>query len=61
MLPTRSTSKLKERVTGLATRYDELGESSAQSFDLAFWLARRKVRAGLFESEKSVAPLKPSA
>jgi hypothetical protein len=43
---------LKKRVMELTTRYDELGESSAQSFDLAFWLARRKIRAGLFESDK---------
>jgi len=43
---------LKKRVMELTARYDELGESSAQSFDLAFWLARRKIRAGRFESDK---------
>lgn len=43
--------ELRQVVAGLAARYDRLGEESAQSSDLAFWLASKKVRAGRYDPD----------
>lgn len=46
-----SYDAFKTRVLELAKRYDELGESSAQSGNLTFWLARGKIESGVFDTK----------
>lgn len=43
---------LRETVKCLADRYDRLGEESAQTSDLAFSWASRKVRAGKYDPDQ---------
>ena len=44
--------RFRRRVGELASRYDELNETSAQSSDFAFWLATGKVRSGKYDPDK---------
>lgn len=40
----------KKRVMDIVTRYDALGEASVQSYDITFWLARRKIESGIYDT-----------
>jgi hypothetical protein len=51
LFPDEGDQEFRKRVLALATRYDDLNESSAQSSDLAFWWASRKVRAGKYDPD----------
>jgi|SRR4029079_18796972 len=46
----------KKRVMDIARRYDELGESSPQCSDFAFWCARKRIGRGLYKTQVDAKP-----
>jgi len=54
--------EFKKRIVELGDRYNKLNESSIQTADWAFRIARRKIKAGHFvtEAEKKVRRAKPN-